>query len=167
MQALWKKIQNLLVSRELTLPSGQVINNSRQVTVSGAAIVLNVRDHADKPIVLDRAAGVTVTLPRATGSGARFEIYIATTVTSNNDIIKVDNSTDVMQGRVTQSADGGNTVAVYDTAATDDTLTMDGSTKGGLAGDRYLLTDMKPGFWALDAFQSATGTEASPLSATV
>lgn len=167
MKSLWNRLANLSVTKELQFPNGQVINNNRSVTVTSAAAVLNVRDHSDKPIILDRASGIAVTLPRATGSGARFEIMVGTTITSNSTTIKVDNSTDVYAGRVLQSADGGNTLAVYDTAASDDTITLNGTTTGGLIGDRFLFTDMKAGFWALDAFTSATGTEATPLSATV
>lgn len=167
MKSLWNRLSNLSVTKELQLPSGQVINNNRSVTVTAAAVVLNARDHSDKPVILDRAAGVAVTLPRATGSGARFEIMVGTTVTSNTTTIKVDNSTDVYAGRVLQTADAADTAAVYDTAATSDTITLNGSTTGGLIGDRFLFTDMKAGFWGLEAFTSATGIEATPLSATV
>ncbi len=167
MKSLWNRLANLHVTKEMQLPDGRVVNNSRMVTVTASAIILNARDHSDKPVVLDRAAGITATLPASTGSGARFEIIVGTTVTSNTSVVKVANATDVFAGRVIQSADTGNTVVVYDTAATDDTITMNGSTTGGLIGDRIVLVDMKPGFWALEMFSSATGTEATPLSATV
>lgn len=123
--------------------------------------------HADTVVVVNAAAGLTLTLPAASGSGLSFDILIGTTVTSNSVAIKVANASDVMTGVAVQAADGGATVGAYETAATDDTITFNGSTTGGIKGDRVLLKDVATNLWAVNVIGAATGVEATPFSATV
>lgn len=123
--------------------------------------------HADTVVVVNAAAGLTLTLPAASGSGLSFDILIGTTVTSNSVAIKVANASDVMTGVAVQAADGGATVGAYETAATDDTITFNGSTTGGIKGDRVLLKDVATNLWAVNVIGAASGVEASPFSATV
>ena len=73
----------------------------------------------------------------------------------------------MFRGTVLQSADAGNAVVAYDTAATDDTITLNGSTAGGLPGDYLEFETLKADFWEITAITVATGAEASPLSASV
>ena len=117
--------------------------------------------------VLDAAAGLTVTLPAATGAGYEYEFFVGTTVTSNDYIIQVASASDTMAGVAALAADSGNTAVFFETAATSDTITMDGSTQGGILGDRVKLHDVKDGVWAVSIIGSATGTEATPFSADV
>lgn len=118
-------------------------------------------------ITVNAAAGLTLTLPAATGTGYEFDVMIATTVTSNNVIIQVANATDVMSGVCQFAQDGGDTSVMFETAADSDTITMNGSTKGGIKGDRIHLVDVSAGLWAVKVTGSATGTEATPFSAAV
>lgn len=123
--------------------------------------------HADTILVVNAAAGLTLTLPAASGSGLSFDIMIGTTVTSNSVVVKVANASDVMSGAAFQAADGGATVGAYETAATDDTITFNGSTTGGIKGDRVMLKDAGTNLWSVQVFGAATGVEATPFSATV
>lgn len=125
------------------------------------------RSDIGAPIVVNAAAGLTLTLPASSGSGDDFEIIVGTTVTSNSVVVKVANSTDVMQGVALNAADGGDTAVVFETAASSDTITMNGTTTGGIRGDRILLKDYASGFWQVQVLGQATGTEATPFSATV
>lgn len=113
-------------------------------------------------ILLDRAAGSTVTLPKATGSGFVFKFVLSAAVTSNSTIIQVDNSTDVMAGKVLAEPD-----AAWPTAATSDTITLNGTTTGGLAGDEIELIDVAEGVWTVNGAIKQTGTAATPFSAAV
>ena len=54
-----------------------------------------------------------------------------------------------------------------DTADTSDTITLDGSTKGGLKGWRVVCDDIAANTWAVMVMSEASGTEATPFSATV
>ena len=65
------------------------------------------------------------------------------------------------------AADAGDTIVAFETAAASDTITMNGTTTGGLVGDRILLKDIAAGFWQVQVIGAATGTEATPFSATV
>lgn len=121
----------------------------------------------DKTVLLDAAAGLTVTLPTATGSGWKVRIVIKTTVTSNNYVIQVNNSTDVVQGFVQNISDDPATTKGYIAAASSDTLTLNGTTTGGLIGAVYEIQDIKSGFFQVLGRDCATGTEATPFSAAV
>ncbi len=131
-----------------------------------ATATLN-RSYVGAPIVVNAAAGLTLTLPASAGTGDEYDITIGTTVTSNNVIVKVANATDVMRGSALVAADGGDTVVAFETASTSDTITMNGTTTGGIVGDRIRLTDYSTGFWHVQVIASGTGTEATPFSATV
>jgi hypothetical protein len=122
--------------------------------------------HAGTTITLNAAAGLTVTLPSAVGSGRIYSFVVGTTVTSNNYVIQVT-TTDIMTGNVILAQDAGDTLVMFETASDSDTITMNGSTKGGLRGDRITLTDMASGVWGLAMVGAATGVEATPLSAAV
>lgn len=129
-----------------------------------ASTTLN-RSHIGVPITLDAAAGLTVTLPASSGSGDSYSITVGTTVTSNAYVIQVANATDIMAGVVSVSTDAAG-VSIL-TAATSDTLTMNGSTTGGLKGSQVVLTDVASGVWAVSGGLISTGAEATPFSAAV
>jgi hypothetical protein len=131
-----------------------------------ASATLNDSD-AETILTVNAAAGLTLTLPPAGGRGVVYKIFVGTTVTSNNVIVKVANASDVMSGLCVSAADAGATVNGWETAATDDTITFNGTTTGGLKGDHITLTDCAANLWAVQAYTASTGTEATPFSATV
>ena len=96
-----------------------------------------------------------------------FEIFVATTITSNNLIVQVANATDVMAGNIAMLQDAADTLVGFEAASTSDTLTLNGTTKGGLKGDRIVLRDVASGLWSVHALLAGTGTEATPASAAV
>lgn len=141
--------------------------NFGTVPLTSATVTIDDDPHGGMVLVLDRAAGVTATLPPATGSGARYEFLVATTVTSNGYIVRVANAADTMAGVALVAQDGGDTIVAFEAGATADTVTLNGTTTGGLAGARVLLVDMKANLWWVKVVTAATGTEATPFSATV
>lgn len=142
--------------------------STRVVSAAAATLAVTELAHDGKVIVLNKADGVTATLPAATGSGARFTFIVGTTVTSNGYIIKVADATDLMDGVILAADDTATPVAlVWVTAADSDTITLDGSTKGGLIGDRVELVDIATNQYAVHGVLKQSGTEASPFSATV
>jgi hypothetical protein len=130
-----------------------------------ASFTLDRNAHAGNVVICNAAAGMTVTLPASSGKGDVYKLLVGTTVTSNNFIVQVANATDVMMGAVGLTTDIGGTV--MPTAATDDTITMNGSTKGGVKGSYVELKDVTAGFWLLSGNLLCTGTEATPFSAAV
>lgn len=140
-------------------------------TVTDSTVTLTREAHAGGIVVLARAAGVTVTLPAATGTGNIYRIVIGTTATSNANIIKVANATDVMNGSLAlqQDTDSAGTLKLWAAADSDDTMTFAGAaTTGGTAGAFIQCIDYKSGFWSCQAWtKSSGGAEATPFSATV
>lgn len=135
------------------------------ITITAATRALTKND-AGTTLNLSRLAGITATLPAATGSGRWFEFFVLTTVTSNNYIIQVT-TTDVIQGFALAGQDSADTVVLWETAADSDTITMNGTTKGGVRGDSIILKDVSSGVWQVRMLGSASGTEATPFSAAV
>lgn len=134
------------------------------ITVT-ASLTLNEDTHVNTVVNLSAAAGLTVTLPASTGKGAEYNLFVVTTVTSNSYIVQVANATDVMQGAIGLTTDIAGTV--LPTASTTDTITMNGSTTGGVRGSHIRLKDVSAGFWQLSGNLVCTGTEATPFSAAV
>lgn len=137
------------------------------ISVTSSTLSITKRNHAGATLVANRAAGIAFTLPASSGSGAEYEIIVGTTVTSNSTTVKVANSTDIMTGQAINAADGGDTAVAFETAADTDTITLNGSTLGGIKGDRIRLKDISSGLWHVQVIGSATGIEATPFSATV
>lgn len=137
------------------------------ITVTAATLTLTKKNHAGATLVANRAAGITFTLPASSGSGMRFRFYTLTTITSNNLIIQVANATDIMSGFALMAQDSADTAVMFESGASDDTITMNGSTKGGIKGDIIEIEDVSSGVWSVRAFLSGTGTEATCFSAAV
>jgi hypothetical protein len=137
------------------------------VAVTGATLTCSRDVHGGRVIAVNAAAGCAVTLPNATGTGAEYRFFIGTTITSNSTTIKVNNATDVMSGRAFVISDGAAAVLGYATAASSDTITLNGTTTGGIAGDMIEIIDVSPGIFQVKVLTAATGTEATPFSATV
>lgn len=125
------------------------------------------RSDADTVLTVNAAAGLTLTLPAAAGTGDTYEIVVGTTITSNNLVVQVANASDVMTGTHIMGQDAGDTVVLFETAATSDTITMNGSTNGGIKGDRITLKDVAANLWLVTIIGSGTGTEATAFSAAV
>lgn len=158
------KIKNdLVVTGRLTAGS---YASPAPVNATASTLAVVARDHDGRFITLNRAAGIAVTLPAATGSGLRLQFIIGTAVTSNTTTIKVTGD-DTMTGVALLGQDSADTVVLFETAATADTITFNGSTTGGLKGDNVELVDIAADLWWVRVVGAATGTEATPFSATV
>jgi hypothetical protein len=136
--------------------------NPLKTIVSTASLTLDYR-HADAVVKMDNAAGWTVTLPAAVGSGAEFKVYVGTAVTTNTGIVAAA-GTDIMVGQVFVATDSSGTPFL--TSATSDKLGMNGGTTGGIAGSMVEVTDVASGVWHVGGFLISTGAEATPFSAT-
>jgi hypothetical protein len=103
--------------------------------------------------------------------GNRYTFIIGVKATSNANIIRVANATDVFDGSQAngRDADGeGATGYIWGAETNDDTLTMDGAATGGKVGDRIEVVDYKAGFFSVVAhLNQSGGSEVTPFSATV
>lgn len=139
------------------------------LALSETALTLNRDRHSGKQILTSIAGAQTVTLPAATGSGAVFEFVVGVTATGDK-VIQVANATDEFAGIVYQvDSDTGDALVAYPAVAADnfDTVTLNGSTTGGLAGDKITITDIASGLFHIEGHTVGTGVVATPLSAAV
>ncbi len=144
---------------------------STRLIAAGATLAVTELLHDGKVILLDTAAGSVATLPAATGTGAKFTFVVSVTVTSNDHIVKVAASTDnEFVGNLFQTdADTSDTLISMPALDADafDTITMNGSTKGGIKGDQFSVIDVATGQWQLEGWTSGTGTVATPFSSAI
>ena len=143
--------------------AGFITGTDVNSTVTAATLAVT-SDSNGQTINLSRAAGITVTLPAATGSKATYTFVVATAVTTNNYIIQVANASDTLNGL---SSVGGTTGAVFSTVAASDTITMNGTTTGGLVGSYVQVTDIAANEYLVSAALVGSGTPATPFSAAV
>jgi len=136
----------------------------RLVNCTAATLTVTKDLHAGRIVTLNRAAGITVTLPAATGTGDEYAFFVGTTFTGNG-IIQVASASDIIQGGVSVSTDAAGVTILA--AATSDTITMNGSTTGGLKGSWIKLVDVASGVFMVSGFIVSTGDEATPFSAAV
>lgn len=146
------------------MPSPYVSNYGIS-TVTDATVTLTAAAHAGHTIVINRAAGCTVTIPDATGSGNR---YLITTIADQTGdlVVQAPDSSNTMAGVAYLGNDSAGASNFY-TAAGTDTITLNGTTTGGLKGARVELVDVAADTWQVFVFSEASGTEATPFSAAV
>lgn len=141
-------------------PSGVVDTTATTLTVTAT-------QHAGKVVTVSSAAPIAITLPQATGSGNRYRFNIRVAATGTSHTIKVANATDVMSGIVFGLTTSSDNVIGYKTSATSDTITLNGTTLGGVIGDHFEIIDIKTGFFYVRGETAPTGSTATPFSATV
>ena len=153
-------------SGPVTATNGFITGSGSLVTVA-ANVTLTSADHAGRTMILGVATGATVTLPAATGTGNIYRFFVGTTVTSNDYIIQVASADDTMAGVAIVANDSDASASIFETAADSDTITLDGSTTGGILGGQIEIQDVASGVFSVVVRGAATGTEATPFSAAV
>ena len=148
----------------------RVADKSSKVVGITSATTLTMAAHDSKIVTLGHASGVTVTLPAATGSGFECTLIAGVTLTGGSNVVQVANATDVLNGSVALGVDNdgeGATGFSWMAEAGDDTITMDGTTTGGIAGDSVKIIDYKAGFFKASVELQQSGTSATPFTAAV
>lgn len=140
--------------------------SSRIVNLTAATLAVTEAAHDGKVITVNKADGTAITLPAATGSGTSLKFIIGTTITSVGTTIKVTGD-DTMTGNAILAQDAADTAVMFEAGATADTITLNGTTTGGLKGDSVELIDIAADLWWVRVVGAATGIEATPFSATV
>lgn len=158
-----------LTNKTLTSPTITAPITTTALVAGGATLTLTAAAHAGKTIAWDTAAGTIVTLPAATGTGNVYKFVITVVATTNSHIVKVANANDTMVGvALAVSDDAGNTVKPFFAATTDDTITLNRTTTGSTrVGEFFEVRDIATNLFMVYGVTAATGTEATPFSATV
>lgn len=125
--------------------------------------------HEGRTVVMSGAgAARTFTLPAATGGGAKYR-FVVGEVNTSNYLIKSAVGADLMKGVIFgNDGDGVTTPLAWAAGATDDTITLNGTTSGGAAiGDWVEFEDISATAWAVRGVVQQSGTEITPFSDTV
>lgn len=141
-----------------------VADVSARLVAGGASLTLTAATHSDRIILLDTAAGTTITLPAATGSGATFRFNVTVTPTSNQHRINVVGN-DEFVGVLMVTQDSADTALIFDAAdaGDNDQINMNGTTQGGRIGDWVELIDISTDNWHARGVLSGSGIEATPF----
>ena len=122
---------------------------SRMVDLNATSLTITAATHDSRIVTLSHTAATsTVTLPDATGSGARYT-FIVKAVNTNSHIIKVPDASNVMKGSVNILDNDAAAQTAYAASGTDDTLTLNGTTTGGQIGDWVEFVDLGTDTWAV------------------
>lgn len=144
--------------------------HGKGINASGGTITITQALHDGKTILFDTAAGTVMTLPAATGTGAKFRCVVSILATSNSHVLQCV-GTDMMQGACgiidTDTADATIQFAAL-VGDTFDTVTMNRTTTGlGAPGDYVEVEDIVAGVYAVRGVIRANGAVATPFSSAV
>lgn len=138
-------------------------NPNAPVAVGASAMAVVGRKY-----LLNTAAGSTLTLPAASGTGGVVQVFVTTTATSNAHKILAASVSDFMNGIAEGHVSAGTTLGFSAAAATAHSIQMPFTgtqPSGGFIGDWFDLTDVATNLWSVKgAFQSGT-TSTTPFSA--
>ena len=162
----------------------QGVGTGNSVSIGAGATSLTVDSHAGR-MYHNVAGAATLTLPAINSSadsgvagpgndpnsannlGASFEIYIGTTKTGSF-ILQVANASDTMTGNaIIVDTDTSDNAEGFMTAATSDTITLNGTTTGGLAGSIITCKAIGANRWGVQVTTGGTSNLATPFSAAV
>ena len=169
----------------VTSKAGFITTGPANVVDADSSISLTVASHSGKIVHNDAAGAVTYTLPATNANsdsavagpgadlnnlsnvGAKFTIVNSITKTGDL-VVQVANATDVMTGMATiVDTDSSDNMEGFMTAAASDTITLNGSTTGGVTHATIECTVLASGKWKVDVISGCTGTPATPFSAAV
>ena len=152
-------------TQKFTKFHGGFARTSASIVNTTAALTLTEEDHAGRIVTLNSTTGRAITLPEATATGNVYTVFVGTTVSSGSHTIVAPSSSSSFIGGVGLSTDIAGVTILANTG--DDTITMSGSTTGGVLGSWVRLTDVASGIFMLEGFLCSTGSEADPFSAGV
>lgn len=139
------------------------------VTLDAATATITRVANSGRTNLFNRAAGVTATLPAATGSGNTYR-FVSGVVATGDYVIKVADATDVFVGGIMINDIGDSSAATSDfhpTESTSDTITIAFATGGGKVGDWVEVEDIAANTWAVRGVLQGMTDPATPFSATV
>lgn len=143
------------------------LQKSTRKNIITAAYTLSEPRQGDRRLVrLNLAAGQAGLLPYATGKGGTYRLLVQTTYTGSATIkvAQTNNpatsAADVIYGGVNVTGTTAGTFAATGAG----TITLNGSTTGGLKGTYIELEDAAVGIWRVNGMVLGSGTAATPFS---
>lgn len=144
--------------------TSQHCGNHRQVIGDAVATRTLLATESGALCLMDRAAGVVYTLPTPV-IGMQFEFATTVTITSNAAKIITGLATEFLLGDLQMILVGAaTTLAAAGNGTTHRAVSSNGTTTGGVIGDRYRVTAISSTQWAIDGYVSGTGALATPFA---
>jgi hypothetical protein len=136
----------------------------REIIGDGVATRTLTAKESGALCLFDRAAGVVYTLP-APVIGMQFEFMTTVTITSNAAKVITNSASVFLLGDVQMIIAGSaTTLAAAANGTTHVAISSNGTTTGGVIGDRYRVTAISSTQWVIDGFVSGSGSLASPFA---
>ena len=156
--ALKAPINDPTFTGTVTIPTLKDLTATLEVKTGGFTAAAGVE------YVLNSAAGVAVVLPAA-AAGARVTIVLGIKITSSATTITAA-AGDLLKGYAfLEATDAANNKTYFAPDGTNDLIvTLNGTTKGGLIGDRIELVGISDTEWRVRATLSHTGSAVTPFS---
>jgi hypothetical protein len=146
-------------------PDGTVAPGLHQeVTASGGATRTLKASDSGGVFLWDAATGVSYTLP-VPAAGMRFTFVATVSVTSNAHAIATDAATTFIGGAIQQVIDtSGTSEGQVGDATSDVTISMNGSTTGGLIGTQIDVVALSATTWSATGLVVSSGTLSTPYA---
>jgi hypothetical protein len=153
---VYSHITDVVVVDALTAAKADIeALQSEVVAATATPLTVTAALHAD---------GIAATLPASTGTGNRYLFFVGTSASGGSYVISADAGA-VFKGSIIIPSDAGDAVEAFEAGATDNTITLNGSTKGGLAGGHVEVIDVATNVWFVRGVSAGTGDEVTPFSA--
>ena len=130
-------------------------NAPAQTTNIGSALTVTADAHLGTTLLFNVATG-TATLPAATGTGNSYTFV--STATATSQILQVAGSDKIAGTYFLGSTTAALTDASVVSFSNKVSITMDGTTKGGIIGSTILATDVATNLWVIECNLIGSGT---------
>lgn len=144
---------------------GTLYAGAHRQVISGAAATRTLLPSESGALCLfDSAAGIVYTLPTPV-AGMQFEFQTTVSRTSNAHKIITSSASVFLVGTVDMVINtSATTLAALANGTTHVALSSNGTTTGGVQGDRYRVTAISATQWAIDGVVSGSGALATPFA---
>lgn len=127
----------------------RVCDSSTKIVALTATVAITAVLHASKVCYVTGTSAAAYTLPEATGTGDEYRFIIGQVNTNGTTFVAADTTNTSFRGTANLlDVDAAAQTAYFTaTAGGTDTVTMDGTTKGGRIGDYVAFVDTKADEW--------------------
>lgn len=150
----------------INLINANFVNTSIPPVPVGSAYTVGPGTVSGSVFALNTAGGSTLTLPPATGSGARYRVLVTTTTISGAHKVLAASSADFING-IAYGFNGSTAKVFASAAATNHSIQMPftgSQPSGGFIGDWFEITDVAANLWEISGFYQAGTTPTTPYS---
>lgn len=138
--------------------------------ISGLGATKTLAENQSGSLVLfDKIDGIVITLPkyRLAAIGIWFEFMVSATCTSGSYKVITGAGTELLAGSILNcDTDSSDAVAIWKSlvGTSNISVNLNGSTKGGIIGDRFRMTLVNSTTWIVEGVTNGTGVVATPFA---